>query len=68
LKKPSAGGIEGKMILSYSEALKYCSNNDGEIKGALIGLRYSSNLGLKNLKLEMDSKVIVDMIKGSMEV
>jgi len=56
------------MILSYSEALKYCSNNDGEIKGALIGLRYSSNLGLKNLKLEMDSKVIVDMIKGSMEV
>ncbi|XP_059295412.1 uncharacterized protein LOC132048740 [Lycium ferocissimum] len=65
-KKAGAGGIirdhEGRMILAFTQSIGYCSNNEAEIKAAQIGLYYCSTLGLKNVILEMDSKLIVDMI------
>ncbi|XP_060182018.1 uncharacterized protein LOC132611633 [Lycium barbarum] len=63
MKKAGAGGIrrnkEGRMILAYSEYLEFCSNNRAEIEAALIGLKYSSSLGLNNIIFEMDSKLMV---------
>lgn len=56
---------DGTMILAFSEKLDYCSNNMGEIHAALVGLNYSSTLGLDNVILEMDSNIIVDMINGA---
>ncbi|KAJ8533772.1 hypothetical protein K7X08_007096 [Anisodus acutangulus] len=52
------------MIFGFSESLEYYSNNMAETKTPLLGLQYSSNLGLHNIILEMDSKLMVDMIKG----
>ncbi|KAK4343181.1 hypothetical protein RND71_038997 [Anisodus tanguticus] len=68
IKKDGPGGIirdhDGELILAYSESLEYCSKNLAEIKAEQIGLHYCSNLRLKNIILEMDSKPMVDMIKG----
>lgn len=69
MKKAGARGIiknqEGHMMFVFTEALDYCTNNEAETKAAIIGLRYSHNMGLRNIVLEMDSKIIVDMIKGT---
>ncbi|OIT32912.1 putative ribonuclease h protein, partial [Nicotiana attenuata] len=67
-KKVVAGGIlrdhQGSMIMAFSVSMIFCSNNMAETQTANFGLQWYIDYNIKNFNLEMDSKILVDMIKG----
>ena len=60
------GGVRVIIIILEGETLKYgvqltfpATNNEAEYEGVLIGLRVEKALGVKNLLLQSDSKMVV---------
>ena len=52
-------------ILKYGVQLKFpATNNKAEYEGILTGLRLEKVLGMKNLLVQNDSKLVVEQIKG----
>ena len=52
-------------ILKYGVQLKFpATNNKAEYEGILTGLRLGKVLGMKNLLVQSDSKLVVEQIKG----
>ena len=43
------------------------TNNEAEYEGILMGLRLEKALGVKNLLIQSDSKLVVEQIKGEYE-
>ena len=43
------------------------TNNEAEYEGILTGLRLEKALGMKNLLVQSDSKLVVEQIKGEYE-
>ena len=43
------------------------TNNEAEYEGILTGLRLGKALGVKNLLIQSDSKLVVEQIKGEYE-
>ena len=43
------------------------TNNEAEYEGILMGLRLGKALGVKNLLIQSDSKLVVKQIKGEYE-
>ena len=55
-------------ILKYGVQLKFlATNNEVEYEGILTGLRLEKALGVKNLLVQSDSKLVVEQIKGEYE-
>ena len=52
-------------ILKYGVRLRFpATNNEAEYEGILTGLRLGKALGVKNLLIQSDSKLVVEHIKG----
>ena len=43
------------------------TNNEAEYEGILMGLRLGKALGVKNLLIQNDSKLVIGQIKGEYE-
>ena len=55
-------------ILKYGVQLRFpTSNNKAEYEGILTRLRLGKGLGVKNLLIQSDSKLVVEQIKGEYE-
>ena len=55
-------------ILKYEVRLRFlATNNEAEYESILIGLRLGKVLGVKNLLIQSDSKLVVEQIKGEYE-
>ena len=55
-------------ILKYGVQLRFpATNNEAEYEGILTGLRLEKSLGVKNLLIQSDSKLVVEQIKGEYE-
>ena len=55
-------------ILKYGVRLRFpATNNEAEYEGILTGLRLGKALGVKNLLIQSDSKLVVEQIKGEYE-
>ena len=55
-------------ILKYGVQLRFpATNNEVEYEGILTGLRLGKALGVKNLLIQSDSKLVVEQIKGKYE-
>ena len=55
-------------ILKYGVQLRLpANNNEAEYEGILTGLRLRKALGVKNLLIQSDSKLVVEQIKGEYE-
>ena len=55
-------------ILKYEVRLRFpATNNKVEYEGILTGLRLGKALGVKNLLIQSDSKLVVEQIKGEFE-
>ena len=55
-------------ILKYRVRLKFpATNNEAEYEGILMGLRFKKALGVKNLLIQSDSKLVIEQIKGEYE-
>ena len=55
-------------ILKYGVRLKFsATNNEAEYEGILTRLRLGKALGVKNLLIQSDSKLVVEQIKGEYE-
>ena len=68
------GGVGAIIITLKGDTFKYevqltfpATNNEDEFKGVLTGLRVEKALGVKNLLLQRDSKLVVGQIKGEFE-
>ena len=56
-------------ILKYGVRLRFpTTNSEAEYKGILTGLRLGKALGVKNLLIQSDSKLVVEQIKGEYEM
>ena len=52
-------------ILKHGVQLRFpATNNEAEYEGILIGLRLRKALGVKNLLIQSESKLVVEQIKG----
>ena len=59
--------LDGEM-LNYGVQLKFsATNNEAEYEGILTGLRVEKALGVKNLLLQSDSKLVIGQIKEEYE-
>ncbi|XP_030922900.1 uncharacterized protein LOC115949756 [Quercus lobata] len=57
-----------KEILKYGVQLKFsATNNEAEYNGILTGLRLGKALGIKNLLVQNDSKLVIGQIRGEYE-
>ena len=55
-------------ILKYGVRLRFpATDNEVEYEGVLTGLRLGKALGVKNLLIRSDSKLVVEQIKGEYE-
>ena len=55
-------------ILKYEVRLKFpATNNEAEYEGILTGLRLRKALGVTNLHVQNDSKLVIGQIKGEYE-
>ena len=55
-------------VLKYGVQLKFpTTNNEAEYEGILTGLRLGKVLGVKNLLVQSDSKLVIRQIKGEYE-
>ena len=55
--------------LKYGVRLRFpATNNEAEYEGVLTGLRLGKALGVKNLLIQSDSKLVMEQIKGEYEV
>ena len=55
-------------ILKYGVRLRFpATNNEAEYEGILTGLRLRKVLGVKNLLIQSDSKLVIEQIKGEYE-
>ena len=54
--------------LKYGVRLRFpATNNEAEYEGVLTGLRLGKALGVKNLLIQSDSKLVIEQIKGEYE-
>ena len=59
----------GGEILKYGVQLRFlATNNETEYEGILTGFRLEKALGMKNLLIQSDSKLVVEQIKGEYKV
>ena len=72
LKKKGGVGVvittpDGE-ILKYGVRLRFpATNNEAKYEGILTGLRLGKALGMKNLLIQSDSKLVIEQIKGEYE-
>ncbi|XP_059294732.1 uncharacterized protein LOC132047749 [Lycium ferocissimum] len=67
--KAGGGGIlrdhHGNLIMAFTASMNFCSNNMAETQAANCGLKWCQQNNIHPLILEMDSKIVVDMINGT---
>jgi len=71
---PGPAGIGGVIfknnepIYEFSEYIGIATNNVAEYKALLSGLKYCNNISIKELKIFMDSELVVKQIKGEYRI
>ena len=55
---------EGTVVFEIAEYLGFKTNNYAEYMGLLIGLKFAKSLGYTNIKIEGDSNLIIQQVKG----
>ncbi|OIT00443.1 hypothetical protein A4A49_60011, partial [Nicotiana attenuata] len=67
MKTTGIGGVvrnrNGERIMAFSKALQFCINNQSEVQAALHALQWCKNNNIHNVILEMDSLMVVNIIK-----
>ena len=67
--KAGAGGIvrnkNGDLIMAFANPTQFYTNNFSEAHVALIGISWCCNNHIQNIEMELDSMIIVNMIKGN---
>ena len=67
--KAAAGGIikdaDGQVIDTISEPLGVQTNNYAEYKALFLTLQAAIRLGIKNITVRLDSKLVVEQVKGN---
>ena len=68
-RKARGGSIirdrEGHWVKGFSRSIGFTSNIMAELWALRDGLRLANQLGIQNLEVEMDAKVIVDLINSN---
>jgi ribonuclease HI len=59
---------EGKVVFELADYLGIQTNNYAEYTGLLIGLRFAKQKGIKNIKIEGDSNLVIQQVKGLWKV
>ncbi|XP_060202921.1 uncharacterized protein LOC132631356 [Lycium barbarum] len=69
--KAGAGGIVrnriGNMIVAFAYPTQFYTNNYSEAYAALVGISWCVNHPFESLEVELDSKMVVQMIDGSLK-
>lgn len=66
LGNPGPGGVgvvmllDGKMVDSHGEYLKYTTNNEAELLAAIVGINMGVNAGATEIVLYSDSKYVIN--------
>ena len=55
------------MIPHVFSLTELCSNNIAKYNALLIGMQLTEEIGVKNLKANSDSKLIINQVRGSMK-
>jgi ribonuclease HI len=55
---------EGKVVFELAEYLGIQTNNYAEYMGLLIGLRLAKEKGIKDIRIEGDSNLVIQQVKG----
>ncbi|OIT38620.1 hypothetical protein A4A49_55268 [Nicotiana attenuata] len=67
--KAGAGGVlrdqSGSMVMAFLVSMTFCSNNMADVQAANFGLQWCMDNNFNNIIFELDSKIVVDMTKGS---
>ncbi|XP_070046188.1 uncharacterized protein [Nicotiana tomentosiformis] len=71
-RRAGIGGIvrnrNGQLIVTYVQNVQFCTNNSVEVHAASCGMKLCKDLNFGNIILEMDSLIVVNMIKGKYKV
>jgi len=59
------GDIEGEWIGGFRENLEFCTSFKAELNAILHGLRLARNLQIQRLWIQVDSIMVVEMLKGN---
>jgi ribonuclease HI len=59
---------EGKVVFEIADYLGIQTNNYAEYNGLLIGLRFAKKKGIKHIKIEGDSNLVIQQVKGLWKV
>jgi ribonuclease HI len=70
---PSGGGAViksplGVVLMELTESFGETTNNIAEYRALLMGLHKCKSLGIKNLEVFMDSKLVVEQMTGNWKV
>jgi ribonuclease HI len=55
---------EGKVVFELAEYLGIQTNNYAEYMGLLIGLRLAKEKGIKDIRIEGDSNLVIQQVRG----
>lgn len=62
------GGVlfdaERRPVFKYTKYLGHATNNEAEYQGLIVGLRHARDLGITDLAVRMDSKLVVMQVRG----
>ena len=59
---------DGKVVFEVAEYLGIRTNNYAEYMGLLIGLKFAKEKGIRNIKIEGDSNLVIQQVKGLWKV
>jgi ribonuclease HI len=69
---PAAYGVHivdngGNLIADFGENLGTATNNQAEYAGVIAGLRYLSTTSHREVTIRLDSKLVVEQLRGSIK-
>ncbi|KAM3327099.1 hypothetical protein P3S67_002225 [Capsicum chacoense] len=71
-RKSGAGGIvrrrNGSMIMAFANPIHFSTNNSSEAEAALFGILWCYDQGLANFRMQLDSMLTVQMIRGNINI
>lgn len=68
IKKIGQDGKEGEVLATVSQYLGETTNNQAEYQALLLGLQKAKILGVKTLKVFLDSELVVKQLNGVYKV
>ena len=57
-----------KLLAERGEYLSHATNNQAEYTGIYIGVKYALEIGVRNIMIEGDSKLVISQLEGTFKV